>query len=56
MFSKIVSLQSANIKINDDVKTIYNHNKLLSYNLKDGKFIGVKTGFTEKAGRCLVLI
>ena len=54
MFSKIVSLQSADIKINDDVKTIYNHNKLLSYNIKDGKFIGVKTGFTEKAGRCLI--
>lgn len=53
-FAKIVSLQSADIKINDDVKTIYNHNKLLSYNLKDCKFIGVKTGFTEKAGRCLV--
>ena len=53
-FSKIVAKQSADIKINNEVKTIYNHNKLLSYNLKDGKFIGVKTGFTEKAGRCLI--
>lgn len=53
-FSKIVSLQSSDIKINGKVKTVYNHNKLLTYNLKDGKFIGVKTGFTEKAGRCLI--
>lgn len=54
IFSKIVSMKSADIKINNEARTIYNHNKLLTYNLKDGKFIGVKTGFTEKAGRCLV--
>lgn len=53
-FSKIVAMQSANITVNGEERRVYNHNKLLSYNLKDGKFVGVKTGFTEKAGRCLV--
>ena len=53
-FAKIVSMKSADVKINDEVKTVYNHNKLLNYSFDDGKFVGVKTGFTEKAGRCLV--
>lgn len=32
-------------------RTLYNHNKLLSY--YDGA-LGIKTGFTKKSGRCLV--
>lgn len=50
-FSKICALKSAQITINGKKQTIYNHNKLLS---SDNNFVGVKTGFTEKAGRCLV--
>lgn len=50
-FSKICALKSAQITINGKKQTIYNHNKLLS---SDDNFVGVKTGFTEKAGRCLV--
>ena len=50
-FSKICALKSAQITINGKKQTIYNHNKLLS---SDNDFVGVKTGFTEKAGRCLV--
>ncbi len=50
-FSKICALKSAQITINGEKQTVYNHNKLLS---NDNNFVGVKTGFTEKAGRCLV--
>lgn len=50
-FSKICALKSAQITINGKKQTVYNHNKLLS---NDDNFVGVKTGFTEKAGRCLV--
>lgn len=50
-FSEICALKSAQITINGKKQTIYNHNKLLS---SDNNFVGVKTGFTEKAGRCLV--
>lgn len=50
-FSKICALKSAQITINGKKQTVYNHNKLLS---SDNNFVGVKTGFTEKAGRCLV--
>lgn len=50
-FSDICAMKSAQITINDEKQTIYNHNKLLSYNKS---FVGVKTGYTEKAGRCLV--
>lgn len=50
-FSKICALKSAQITINGKKQTVYNHNKLLS---SDNDFVGVKTGFTEKAGRCLV--
>lgn len=51
IFSQICCLSSAEISINGKRQTVYNHNKLLSY---DKSFVGVKTGFTEKAGRCLV--
>ena len=47
----IASMKSAQITINNEKKTIYNHNKLLSYNKN---CIGLKTGYTEKAGRCLL--
>lgn len=50
-FSEICALKSAPITINGKKQTVYNHNKLLS---SDNNFVGVKTGFTEKAGRCLV--
>lgn len=50
-FSEICALKSAQITINGKKQTLYNHNKLLS---SDNNFVGVKTGFTEKAGRCLV--
>lgn len=39
------------VTINDSKQTVYNHNKLLSF-MDD--CIGVKTGYTDKAGRCLV--
>ena len=32
-------------------RTLYNHNKLLTYS---EEYLGIKTGFTKKAGRCLV--
>lgn len=48
---EIASKKSADITINGEKQTIYNHNKLLGYS-KD--FTGLKTGYTEKAGRCLV--
>lgn len=47
----ICSKSTDTITINNEEQTIYNHNKLLS--LYD-ECIGVKTGYTEKAGRCLV--
>lgn len=50
-FCDIVSMKSAVIKINGKEQTVYNHNKLLSY---DKNYFGVKTGYTDKAGRCLV--
>lgn len=51
VFSKICAMQKCDIKINGEKQTLYNHNRLLSS--LDG-CVGVKTGFTEKAGRCLV--
>jgi len=48
---KIASMKSAKISINGKEQTIFNHNKLLSYS---DSFIGLKTGYTNKAGRCLV--
>lgn len=50
-FCEITAMKSANITINGKQLAVYNHNKLLSY---DEDVFGVKTGFTEKAGRCLV--
>ncbi|MGN0521787.1 MAG: D-alanyl-D-alanine carboxypeptidase family protein [Eubacterium sp.] len=50
-FCEIVSKQSADIIINSKKITVYNHNKLLAM---DKNIFGIKTGFTEKAGRCLV--
>ena len=50
-FCDIVSKRSAEIMINGKPLTVYNHNKLLGY---DKSYFGVKTGYTKKAGRCLV--
>lgn len=50
-FCKIVSMQSAKITISGKEVTVYNHNRLLAM---DESIFGVKTGYTEKAGRCLV--
>lgn len=50
-FASVCKLQKADITINGNVQTIYNHNKLL---YQTENCIGVKTGFTEKSGRCLV--
>ena len=51
MFKKIVSTSSTSININGIPRTISNTNKLL--NSVPGVY-GVKTGFTNGAGRCLV--
>ena len=51
LFACICKLQKANIKINNEIQTVYNHNKLL---YQTENCIGVKTGFTEKSGRCLI--
>lgn len=51
VFCEIVSKQNAQIVVNNEKRTVYNHNRLLSMNKN---IFGVKTGFTEKAGRCLV--
>lgn len=50
-FCEITEMKSAEITINGEKLSVYNHNKLLS---RDDDIFGVKTGFTEKAGRCLV--
>lgn len=50
-FASVCKLQKADITINGNIQTIYNHNKLL---YQTENCIGVKTGFTEKSGRCLV--
>lgn len=51
IFCEIVSKKSAEITISQNKITVYNHNRLLAM---DESFFGVKTGFTKKAGRCLV--
>ena len=51
IFASVCRAQSMEITISGKKQTLYNHNKLL-YQI-DG-CIGVKTGFTSKAGRCLV--
>lgn len=50
-FREIVSSKSATIGRDDYRRTIYNKNKML----KNYKYAtGIKTGYTKKAGRCLV--
>lgn len=51
IFSKIVGTKSYTITINGYPKSLNNTNELLGY--LDGVY-GVKTGFTNNAGRCLV--
>ncbi len=50
-FAAICDTADAVITVNGTPKAITNHNKLLKVS---GGFTGVKTGFTKKAGRCLV--
>lgn len=50
-FANIVNTKSCNISINGNSRTISNTNELLGY--LNGVY-GVKTGFTNGAGRCLV--
>ncbi|MDE6658583.1 MAG: D-alanyl-D-alanine carboxypeptidase [Eubacterium sp.] len=51
IFAQICKEKRMEVTINGEKHSVYNHNKLLSY-LDD--CIGIKTGYTEKAGRCLV--
>lgn len=51
IFSEICSQKSMAVSISGKKQTLYNHNKLLSF-MDD--CVGVKTGYTSKAGRCLV--
>lgn len=51
IFSKIVSTKNITININGSLRNIYNTNELLGYMQGVN---GVKTGFTNNAGRCLV--
>ncbi len=48
---QIAAMTAAEITISGVPQTIYNHNKLLH---ADKSFIGLKTGYTKKAGRCLL--
>ena len=50
-FKKIISCKTCSISINNQSKTISNTNELLG---NVSGVYGVKTGFTFKAGRCLV--
>lgn len=50
-FCEITAMKNAEICISDNKVTVYNHNKLLA---RDENIFGVKTGYTKKAGRCLV--
>lgn len=50
-FAEICAAPRAKMTINGKTKTVYNHNRLLTS--LDG-CVGVKTGYTERAGRCLV--
>lgn len=51
IFAKICAAPSAKVTINGKTQTVYNHNRLLTS--LEG-CVGVKTGYTEQAGRCLV--
>lgn len=48
---RISSMKRAEITISGEKQIIYNHNKLLSFS---DNYIGMKTGYTKKAGRCLI--
>ncbi len=52
-FAKAVSSKSAVLYYGNPPyrRRLTNHNKLLNF---DSSFIGIKTGFTKKSGRCLV--
>lgn len=50
-FAQICSMKSVEITVNSEKQILYNHNKLLN---TSQDFVGIKTGFTKKAGRCLV--
>lgn len=50
-FAEICAAPRAKVTINGKSQTVYNHNRLLTS--LDG-CVGVKTGYTERAGRCLV--
>ena len=50
-FAQIFSLSKADVTVSGEKHTVYNHNRLLWE--MDG-CVGGKTGFTDKAGRCLV--
>ena len=50
-FAQICKKRRMEVTINGEKQAVYNHNKLLSF-IDD--CVGIKTGFTEKAGRCLV--
>ena len=51
IFAQICKEKRMEVTINGEKHSVYNHNKLLSF-LDD--CIGIKTGYTDKAGRCLV--
>lgn len=50
-FAEIFAMSSYEVTINGDKQTIYNHNRLLQ---EIEGCTGGKTGYTDKAGRCLV--
>ena len=50
-FAEIFAMSSYEVTINGEKQMIYNHNRLLQ---ELGGCTGGKTGFTDKAGRCLV--
>ena len=51
LLAQLCATQTQKIRINDRSLTVRNHNKLLRLS---EDCIGLKTGFTKKAGRCLV--
>lgn len=50
-FAEVFAMSSADVNINGEKLTVYNHNRLLN---ELDSCIGGKTGYTDKAGRCLV--
>ena len=51
IFASVCQSANAQITVNGVSRSVTNHNKLLAVS---EHFTGVKTGFTKKAGRCLV--